>query len=151
MPDEWPAISARIERGKIVTLPNAGHGRSWKRYAVAAAAAVIAAIAIARTRPAPQIAEHTAPDSAMLVAERDSASAYREQIADLMSDLELRRGLLRTETSAAIDRDLKECDVAIAELDSAIKADPNNPALRQMLAASYRRKLDVLKRVGNAS
>ncbi len=154
VPDEWPAIRARIERGKVVALPGTPAARRpwrWIVSGVAAAVLVVLTFAIGRRPsgdPGPLFAP---PDSVAFTASADSANAYREQIADLMSDLELRRGLLRTETSAAIDRDLKECDVAIAELDSAIKADPNNPALRQMLAASYRRKLDVLKRVGNAS
>jgi hypothetical protein len=152
--DEWPAIRARIELGKVVALPSAASAqRPWRWIAAGVAAAVLIMLTFAIGRrplgdPGPNDAP---PDSVAFTAAADSANAYREQIADLMSDLELRRGLLRTETSAAIDRDLKECDVAIAELDSAIKADPNNPALRQMLAASYRRKLDVLKRVGNAS
>ena len=39
---------------------------------------------------------------------------------------------------------------AIAELKDAIAHDPNNPSLRRLLALSYRQKVDVLKRVGNA-
>jgi len=37
-------------------------------------------------------------------------------------------------------------DVAIAELKDAIARDPNNPALRQLLATSYRQKVELLKR-----
>jgi len=40
--------------------------------------------------------------------------------------------------------------VAIAELKDAIVRDPNNPALRQLLATSYRQKVELLKRA-NAS
>jgi anti-sigma factor RsiW len=155
--DEWPAIRARIEQGKIVPLPAVAggprRGADWRAIfaAVAAAAAMVAVFVLSRPHANAPSAGGATPDSVAITAAADSTTAYREQIADLMSDLELRRGLLRTETSTAIDRDLKECDAAIAELDSAIKADPANPALRQMLAASYRRKLDVLRRVGNAS
>jgi anti-sigma factor RsiW len=154
--DQWPAIRERIERGKIVPLPGAAtprRGADWRQFgiAVAAAAAMVTIFVVSRPRANAPSGVAATPDTAVITAVTDSTTAYREQIADLMSDLELRRGLLRTETSTAIDRDLKECDAAIAELDSAIKADPANPALRQMLAASYRRKLDVLRRVGNAS
>ena len=155
--DQWPAIHARIERGKIVPLPGpAGSPRrraDWRAIglAVAAAAAMVTIFVVSRPHANSPSGIAATPDGVVITAATDSTTAYREQIADLMSDLELRRGLLRTETSAAIDRELKECDVAIAELDSALKADPTNPALRQMLAASYRRKLGVLKQVGNAS
>jgi hypothetical protein len=86
-----------------------------------------------------------------LTAISDSTKAYQEQIADLQADLQLTRAMMRTETASAIDRDLKICDQAIAELNEAAKRDPNNLAIRQLLADSYRRKLDVLKRVNNAS
>ena len=155
--DQWPAIRERIERGKIVPLPgSAGSTRrraDWRAIglAIAAAAAMVTIFVVSRPHANSPSGIAASPDGVVITAASDSTTAYREQIADLMSDLELRRGLLRTETSAAIDRELKECDVAIAELDSALKADPTNPALRQMLAASYRRKLGVLKQVGNAS
>ena len=58
--------------------------------------------------------------------------------------------MLRPDTRAALDRDLRAVDVAIAELKAAIARDPNNPALRQLLASSYKQKVDLLKRVGNA-
>src|SRR5205823_196499 len=64
---------------------------------------------------------------------------------------ELQRALLRPETRASLDRDLRTVDVAIAELKDAVARDPNNPALRRLLASSYRQKIDLLKRVGNAS
>ena len=37
---------------------------------------------------------------------------------------------------------------AILELKEAIARDPNNPALRRLLASSYKQKVDLLKRVG---
>jgi hypothetical protein len=49
-----------------------------------------------------------------------------------------------------IDRDLKTIDGAIDELKLAIANDPRNLALRQLLASSYRQKVDLLKRAGNA-
>jgi cytochrome c-type biogenesis protein CcmH/NrfG len=69
----------------------------------------------------------------------------------LLNQLELRRSMLRPEAVVAIDHDLRVVDSAIAELKEAIAHDPNNPALRRLLASSYRQKVDVLKRVGNAS
>jgi hypothetical protein len=51
---------------------------------------------------------------------------------------------------ASIQRDLRVIDQAIGELQLAIERDPRNPALRQLLASSYRQKVQVLRRAGNA-
>jgi hypothetical protein len=58
--------------------------------------------------------------------------------------------MLRPEAVAAIDHDLRVVDSAIVEVQDALKHDPKNPALLRLLASSYRQKLDVLRRVGNA-
>jgi hypothetical protein len=50
----------------------------------------------------------------------------------------------------SIDHDLRVIDGAIAELERAIERDPRNPALRALLAQSYKQKVDLLKRIGNA-
>jgi len=58
---------------------------------------------------------------------------------------------LRPDAAKALDHDLRVVDVAIAELKDAVARDPNNPALRRLLATSYRQKVDLLKRIANAS
>ena len=82
--------------------------------------------------------------------EQDSTQSYEEEARTLLDHLELQRALVRPEARASIDRDLRLIDQAIAELKAAIAADPNNPALRQLLASSYRQKIELLKRAGNA-
>ena len=81
----------------------------------------------------------------------DSARAYEQQISELLEELELRRSMLRPQTAATIDHDLRLIDGAIAELQEALKRDPDNAALRQLLAASYRQKRDLLRSLDNAS
>jgi hypothetical protein len=81
----------------------------------------------------------------------DSTQAYQEEAQQLLNRLELQRAMLRPEAEVALERDLKKIDVAIAELQDAIRNDPRNPALRRLLASSYRQKVDLLKRVGNAT
>ena len=68
-----------------------------------------------------------------------------------MAALELRRRTLRPSTSAQIDSSLHVIDMAIAELEAARARDPNNPAIRQLLASSRARKLELLKQAQNAS
>jgi anti-sigma factor RsiW len=164
----WPTIRARIEQTKVVPL--AGNGRreaeggkreagSGKRARWVASIGVIAAaaiIAITMFRPRGGAGgdstvagvDNTSP---ALIAVVDSAHAYEQEAQILLDKLELRRAMLRPETAQALARDLHVVDVAIAELKEAVARDPNNPALRRLLATSYRQKVDLLKRVSNAS
>jgi len=154
----WPMIRTRIEASKVVPLsPNAIRldGRRRARRVgssiMMAAAVVIMAVVLgvrARSHRAASDAANTEPTS--LIAVADSAHAFEEQAQTLLNQLELQRSMLRPEAVVAIDHDLRVVDSAIAELKEAIAHDPNNPALRRLLASSYRQKVDVLKRVGNA-
>jgi len=156
--DLWPTIRARIDATKVVSLAHAPASppkrrRAWLLVAGLAAAVVLAVVAV-RARPGRvddlPIAE-AVTDSTMLSAVADSAKAYEAEAQVLLDRLEIQRATMRPETVEAIERNLHTVDVAIAELKDAIARDPNNPALRQLLAASYRQKVELLKRVGNAS
>jgi anti-sigma factor RsiW len=163
----WPGIRARIEERKVVTLPTRtpargarpnGGGRLRWAVGLAAAALLTISLSLALRQRATQTAAGVAAgdrvirtDSALaLTAAVDSARSYQEEAQVLLDRLELQRAMLGPEASAAIDRDLAVVDSAIAELQSAIRHDPNDLRLRQLLAMSYKRKVDVLKRVGNA-
>jgi hypothetical protein len=141
--DAWPEIRARLVRGKSAPA----RFPQWALIAIAASIAMFFAWRGLSRAPSAERRD----SQVELTAISDSTKAYQEQIADLQADLQLTRAMMRTETASAIDRDLKICDQAIAELNEAAKRDPNNLAIRQLLADSYRRKLDVLKRVNNAS
>jgi hypothetical protein len=154
----WPSIHTRIEASKVVPLSandvrlNARRrarrvGSSIMLVAAVIVAAVVLGVQATRRR---SIVTTQAPDSSSLIAVADSAHAYEAEAQTLLNQLELRRSMLRPEAVVAIDRDLRIVDSAIAELKDAIAHDPNNPALRRLLASSYRQKVDLLKRVGNA-
>ncbi len=154
--DLWPAIRSRIEQEKIATLrdrPAAGSGMRrafvWATAGLAAAAMITTAVLVRRgdstavARPDPFAA-------AGLRAVAESTHVYEEQAKFLLNELELRRALLRPQTAASVDHDLEVIDGAIAELKRAIERDPNNAALRALLASSYKQKVDLLKRAGSA-
>lgn len=143
LPDDmWPSIRERIEQKKVVALPTA---------LGAAAVAVLAIFALgrysARLGGTPEVVADAVPDYAIVA---DSSTAYEEQARILLDRLSLQRSLIRPEALAAIERDLRVVDSAIAELDVAVARDPSNPVLRRLLASSYREKVDILKRVANA-
>ena len=162
----WSGIHDRIEQGKIVSLgaptpesPPAVAPKQrriswlWLAPAGIAAAVVIALFALPakRTGDARQTTTMVADTGTTLVSVVDSSYAYEREAQVLLDKLQLQRALLRPETAQALDRDLHVVDVAIAELKDAVTRDPLNPALRQLLAASYRQKVDLLKRASNAS
>jgi len=63
----------------------------------------------------------------------------------------MRRSSLRPETSSEIDSSLTVINEAIAELRAASARDPKNATLRQLLAASRERKIELLRQTENAS
>jgi anti-sigma factor RsiW len=161
----WPAIHERIERSKVVSLgtqPEAVPVATaspkriswlWLAPAGVAAAVVIALFALPgkRGKEDRQVSAVVADTGSALVSVVDSSYAYEREAQALLDKLELQRAMMRPDAAQALERDLHVVDVAIAELKDAVARDPANPALRQLLATSYRQKVDLLKRASNAS
>ena len=157
--DLWPSIRARIDARKVVPLAaTASLGpRRWiraKHVAAIVAFAAVVVLTVVLVRPSHRIAVDSTiatTDTSALRLVADSVKSYQDEARTLLNRLELQRAMMRPEAAASIDRDLKVIDQAIAELQIAIQNDPRNPALRQLLAASYRQKVDLLKRANDAS
>ena len=154
----WPAIRARIEEKKVVSMPGQEGGSArgrvgWRWVAGGLIAAGLLGFFAMQNRVKPAEVRVAAVDDSgiVLVGLIDSTQAYQEEAQQLLNRLELQRAMLRPEAKVALERDLKRIDVAIAELQDAIRNDPRNPALRRLLASSYRQKVDLLKRVANAT
>jgi PIN domain nuclease of toxin-antitoxin system len=140
--------------GKREAGSGSGRRTRWFASIAVLAAAAIVAFAVLRTRHAdvgdPTVAgvDNT---NAALISVVDSTHAYEAEAKMLLDKLELQRAMLRPDAAKALEHDLHVVDIAIAELKDAVARDPNNPALRRLLATSYRQKVDLLKRIGNAS
>jgi hypothetical protein len=176
--DLWPSIRATIEQGGAraegvaIRAPREVTQQRWfarrrLRIPLAAAAAVLIAILfgthagdrLSRFSRSPEAtaassataAPNDAGDvvSASAVTPLDTEDLHAEE--ELLAALELRRSGMRPSTSAQIDSSLRVIDKAIAELEVARRRDPNNPAIRQLLAASRARKLEVLRQAQDAS
>jgi len=166
LPDDlWPAIRSRIEARKVVAMsgaPMSSTGSLRPRpvarvgalvtFGALTAAALMLGVIDNRRPPANGPADPGAQRSAAVTATTvaDSTRAYQQEAQQLLDRLELQRALLRPEAARALDDDLRTIDAAIAELQDAIAHDPENPALRQLLASSYRQKVELLRRAGNA-
>lgn len=156
--DLWPSIRSRIEAEKVVRLEAAvGGGVPARRRrgigiaaTIAAAALLVAALAqMQRVRAHPAAPAVTQLDAAF-ASVADSSREYEQEANELLNELEMRRAMLRPNTSAALDSDLSVIDRSIDELKAAIARDPKNLALQRLLASSYREKVDLLKRANNA-
>lgn len=154
----WPAIRSRIEQSKLVSLDGppaavraSGRGYRWWLSAgcvAAAATIVVSATVRVRQRTGPVAIQRSDSDTFTNVA--DSSRAYEEEAAILLNELEMQRSMMRPSTAASVDHDLQIIDKSIAELKAAMVRDPNDPSLRRLLASSYRQKVELLKRAGNA-
>ena len=158
--DLWPDIRARIEREKLIQLPaseapakrglSGGLSRgAWLSIGLAAALIMIVVLQQTRGKGGVLPTSASRPLSAEVQLVADSTRTYEREASILLNELELRRALLPPQQRTSIDRDLKIIDQAILELKDAIARDPNNPALRRLLASSYKQKIDVLKRMGS--
>lgn len=139
--DLWPEIAARLQAPAI---PGSG--------LVAAAAALAVAVAATfffRGGPAPTSGPATlsvavsAESPTLAAAEED----YTRASAALLEALHNRRESFSPETMAGVERNIEVIDRALAEVREALKRDPDNPELTRMLAATHRKKVDVLQRV----
>lgn len=158
--DLWPAIAGGIAP-RVVAFP-----RRFLRTALPLAAAAAALVAlssavtwrVAHSRDAgAREARVASAGFAVLVAASDppdlfeSEREYARATRDLLTAIEARRGALSPETIASVELNVKVIDDALANLRVALKADPENDELRDLLTGTHKRKLETLRRIARLS
>jgi hypothetical protein len=163
--DLWPGIAARIG----ATTPSSGvpailigrrSGRRWSFSLPELAAAGIAlmvlsggAVWLARPTGAPvAVGPGLVPPSAVVsvpASSRSRTGGYDGAVADLEQVLNQGRGHLDTATVRVIERNLAAIDSAIAQAQRAVAADSANIYLNSHLAATKRRKLELLRQAAS--
>jgi hypothetical protein len=95
----------------------------------------------------------TAPERnpVLPVAVQSTEDEYARTIRELRISVDAQRTSLSAETIRTVDHSLAIVDSAIAEARAALIADPNNRTLVDLLASSYQRKLDLLRRTSELS
>lgn len=146
-PELWSAVQERI-----VPSSSSGTRRIWL---LAAAALLLVAVSSAITallvrRPEIVIVRHEDSAAPMVavrlpVAARAVDADYQAVIRELDESLAQRRAQLSPETIAKVEASLRVVDQAIGEARRALAADPANRDLVDLLAASYERKLELLR------
>jgi hypothetical protein len=153
--DMWPQIADRISRGKVV----AGEfGRPaaqplWRRPAWLAAAAAVALV-VTTSAVTTVVLRNRLPAGAAIPTPRglvqDFASVETEYLSassEILRAVHAGQVQLSPATIAVLEKNLLVIDDALRESREALARDPANSALREMVLASYRQKLDLLRRV----
>ncbi|HUQ98675.1 MAG TPA: hypothetical protein VM166_04410 [Gemmatimonadaceae bacterium] len=154
----WQNIRSAIERDRLATSITAPRRRAlWERPMTIAAAALVAAILSAggtyiylkQTSPlgdptlrAMAIGETPATLAAFTIEENN----YLRTASMLQDLLDRQQSVLSPETVAQLKASLRTIDEAILEARNALARDPANKMLVEMLSASYRQKVDLLRR-----
>jgi len=140
--DLWPGIAER--------LSSKHWGGRWIGLALAAVLLFTVATGILYRRetspsagPSPFLPVSVESPTALAAAEED----YARAAASLLAALHDRRKTLSPEAISSVEKNLEVIDRALAEVREALRQDPGNPELTRMLAATHRKKVDVLRRV----
>lgn len=154
-PALWSEVQATIA-STVRADATATSRRTWFTPARLAAAAVALVVVSSATTVAIMNARRAAPvvaaagsstTPAMLPASWEStARGYEASVDELRRQLDGQRDRLAPATIATVERSLATIDAAIAEAREALRQDPANAALRELLASNYRQKVELLRR-----
>ena len=159
--DAWSKIRSAISRDESAVKADSSFAQPgvWRRrYALAAAAALIAVVSSAGTIV--YMKSHSLASNSGATAGNASAGAlpatlaaftieendYLRTASMLQDLLDQQEASLAPETVAQLKASLRTIDEAILEARNALARDPANKLLVQMLSANYRQKVDLLRR-----
>lgn len=126
----------------------------WSRWRVAAAAVLLVAASSAITTlvlrsgegTGPTVVAGTASAAILPAAVAEAEEGYLASVRELSVALDVARQELSPRTIAIVERNLALIDAAIAESREALVRDPGNRVLLDVLAGTYRQKLELLRR-----
>ena len=160
--DAWLNIQSAISRDESAVKGDVTFSRSrvWqRRYVLVAAGILIAVLSSAGTtlymnsrysgaRNSAAVANSSLGEAtpATLAAFTIEENNYLRTASMLQDLLDQQEASLAPETVAQLKASLRTIDEAILEARNALARDPANKLLVQMLSASYRQKVDLLRR-----
>jgi len=154
----WSNIRHAIEHDAEVLRRVPAAKTWWRPFTAAAAVLLVAAVSSSATYLyvtrdpgyhvlAPKIAIRPAAETpASLAAFTVEENNYLRTASILQELLDSQQGELAPETIAQLKASLRTIDEAILEARNALARDPANKILIEMLSASYRQKVDLLRR-----
>jgi len=145
-PELWTTIQSRMQPSRAPAV---------RRWQLAAAAVVLIALSSAITarlvrRPVIVVRQEAARAAAVArplpPPARSVDADYASTVQQLSETLAQRRRRLNPATVAKVEASLRVIDAALAEARAALAADPANRDLLDLVAATYRQKVDLLRR-----
>ena len=140
----WSGIQQRIERGERPAIVSLSARRSRIRIVLLAAAAVVLMILSSAVT---SLWIKRGGEGLGFAA---SQAEYSRATAELAQKIEQNPAGLSPRTLAILDRNLAIIDAAIREAEEALKTDPGDPTLEEMLLARYQQRLELLQRAARA-
>ena len=154
--DLWPEIARQLERRSPA--------RRWVVAALPAAAALLLVAGTLGPRLwTPRSTVTGSQTAASGASDRPGAVAttvpvdpeaplaeeqrYQEAVASLRAALQARRSSLSPATLEVVEHNLAVVDEALREIRRALRADPGNALLSQLLSSTNQQKVDVLQRM----
>ena len=158
--DAWSNIRSAISRDESAVKADSSLARSgiWqRRYVLAAAGVLIAVLSSVGTTLYMNSRSHVSDVGAAANSSTEALPAtlaaftieendYLRTASSLQDLLDQQEASLAPETVAQLKASLRTIDEAILEARNALARDPANKLLVQMLTASYRQKVDLLRR-----
>lgn len=149
--DLWPGIAARLAPARPRRV------NRWLLAGLAAALLVAAGVTlgrrsieprtvVARTAEAP-----SAPAGPALAAYAASDAALERVRVELRAEVERRSSELPDATRRVVDDNLATIDRAIAEIEQALAAHPDDPELARTYVQYRQREIDFLRRVNRSA
>jgi anti-sigma-K factor RskA len=160
--DAWSNIRSGISRDESAVKGDSTFSRSrlWQRRYVLAAAGILIAVVSSVGTTLYMNTRYSTPRNSAGVANSSSGEGtpatlaaftieennYLRTASMLQDLLDQQEASLAPETVAQLKASLRTIDEAILEARNALSRDPANKLLVQMLSASYRQKVDLLRR-----
>jgi hypothetical protein len=144
-PEVWTQLRALVRRGDV----RRASAWSWGRWIAAAASVVFivgAALLIPRGGGKGDFPTAKGVPVPVSPAIAKVELHFAETLAELRATLDTQRTLFTPAAVNVVDETLAVIDTAIAETREALTDDPNNPALVEILASHYGRKVELLQR-----
>ena len=158
----WSNIRSAMSRDEFAVRSNDSLSRSsvWQRRDFLAAAAILVAVLSSAGTVLYMNEHYSGVRSSRAVANNSSVEAtpaslaaftieennYLRTASMLQDLLDQQQASLAPETVAQLKASLRTIDEAILEARNALARDPANKLLVEMLSASYRQKVDLLRR-----
>lgn len=144
-PEAWQGIRARVS-----ARPHARTHFAMGRW-IAVAAAVVLLVGSAIILPIDVGTSNKQSAGGTVVPPTSVAVAAVEKqyvgtVDELRQALDAQRPALTARVAGVVDKSLADIDAAISETRDALRADPENAALVDILSSHYERKVDLLQR-----